>query len=56
LAAFSILLQIHFILKKIKKNGNIFDRNLHKPQILLASISNVAVILFTLINKISRIS
>jgi glucan phosphoethanolaminetransferase (alkaline phosphatase superfamily) len=54
--AFAILLQLFFILKKTKNNSGIFDKNSYKPQILLASMSNVTVILFTLINKISRIS
>ena len=54
--ALSILLQLYFIQKKIGKNSGIFNRNKHKPQIFLASISNTAVVLFTLLNKISGIS
>ncbi len=50
----SILLQLYFIQRKIKNSG-IFDKNLHKPQVFLASISNTAVVLFTLLNKISGI-
>ncbi|NLK87500.1 MAG: hypothetical protein GX279_08425 [Clostridiaceae bacterium] len=56
ITAFAILLQLYFVLVKTKKNSGVFDRNNHKPQIFLASMSNVTVILFTLLNKISRIS
>lgn len=56
IASFAILLQLFFILKKTRKKSDSFDRNNYKPQILLASMSNVAVILFTLFNKISRLS
>jgi hypothetical protein len=56
IAAFGILLQLYFILKKTRKNSDTFDKNQYKPQILLASMSNVAVILLTLLNKISKIS
>lgn len=54
-AAIAILLQLYFILVKTRRNSE-FDKNKHKPQILLASVSNIAVILFTLLNKISRIN
>ncbi len=56
IAALSILLQVHFIIKKVRKRDNTFDKNEHKPQILLSSISNIAVVLFTVLNKISSIS
>lgn len=56
IATFAILLQLFFIYKKTVKNSDIFDKNKYKPQIMLASMSNVAVILFTLLNKISGIN
>jgi hypothetical protein len=56
IAVFAILLQLYFILQKTRKNSGIFDKNSHRPQIMLASLSNIAVILFTLLNKISKLS
>jgi len=53
IAAFAILIQAYFILKKV--NSKVFDKNRHKPQIMLSSISNITVVLFTVLNKISAI-
>lgn len=56
LASFAILLQIYFIIKKTKRSSEVFDRNKFKPQILLASISNVTVVILTLYSKISQMN
>jgi hypothetical protein len=56
IAALAIALQIHFIIKKSRKGNAGFDKNQHKPQILLSSISNIAVVLFTILNKLSKLS
>jgi hypothetical protein len=55
LASFAILLQVHFIIKKLKDKEQSFDKNLHKPQILLSSISNIAVVVFAVLNKILKV-
>jgi len=56
IAALAIMLQVHFIIKKVQKGSNNFDRNRYKPQIFFSSISNIAVVLFTVLNKLSRLS
>ncbi len=56
IASLAIVFQVHFIINKAKKGSAGFDKNLHKPQILLSSISNLTVVLFTILNKLSRLS
>lgn len=51
--AFAILLQIHFIIKKVRKIYQNFNKNQYKLQILLSSLLNLTVILLAAINKIS---
>jgi len=55
-AALAILMQILFIIKKAQKNSAGFDKNKYKPQIFVSSISNIAIVLFTILNKLSRLS
>ena len=52
----AIMLRIHFIIRKTRKSGEGFDKNRHKPQIFISSISNLAVVLFTILNKLSQLS
>lgn len=54
-ASFAILLQIHFIIKKAGKNIPAFNPDRHKPQIIISSVLNMAVIIFTVMNKLSRL-
>lgn len=54
-ASFSILLQIHFIIRKTGKHTPVFNQDQLKPQILLASVLNIAVIIFTILNKLSKL-
>lgn len=56
ITSFAILLQIYFIINKTKSKNQDFDINVHKPQVLIASVSNIIIILFTVMNKISRLS
>lgn len=53
IAALAIILQIHFIIKKIGSKFQSFDRNLYKPQIFISSLLNLAVIFLTSVNKIT---
>ena len=53
LAALAIIIQIYFIIKKIESKFQGYDRNRYKPQILLSSLLNLAVILVVTINKIA---
>ena len=53
-AALAMLLQAYFIIRKASKS-KAFDKNRLKPQIMLSSISNIAVILFTVLSKLSGI-
>lgn len=55
LASIAILLQLHFIIKKLKDKDNSYNKNQQKPQILLSSIANIAVVLFAVLNKIFRL-
>lgn len=55
LATFAILLQIHFINKKVGYKKTPYDRNQNKPQILLSSVSNIVVVVFAVLNKILRL-
>ncbi len=55
LAAFAILMQMHFIVKKIKDKSHSYNKNRQKPQIFISSISNIAVVLFAVLNKILRL-
>ncbi len=52
ISALAIILQIYFILKKVDSKLQAFDRNRYKPQILISSLLNLAVILLSAINKI----
>ena len=55
-ASFAILFQINFIIKKTRKHTPIFSPDQHKPQILLASVLNIAVIIFAIMNKLSKLN
>jgi hypothetical protein len=55
LVAFAIMMQIYFIIKKLKDKSYSYDKNQQKPQILLSSISNIAVVFFAVLNKIFRL-
>jgi len=55
IAALAISLQVHFIIKKVCAKNSPFDKNRHKPQIFLASVSNLVIVLFTVLNKFSKI-
>lgn len=55
IAAFAILLQIHFITKKVGYMETPYDKNQNKPQILLSSVSNIVVVVFAVLNKILRL-
>lgn len=54
LASFAVILQIYLILKKTGRNSNLFEPDKHKPQIVLSSILNLAVVIFTVLNKLYR--
>lgn len=56
IVSLAILLQIHFIIKKTRRSTPVFNPDRHKPQILLASILNIAVIIFTILNKLSKLN
>ncbi len=55
LTAFAILMQIHFIVKKIKDKNHFYNKNQQKPQIFISGISNIAVVFFAVLNKIFRL-
>lgn len=55
IAAFAILLQLHFIIKKVDYKEAPYNKNQNKPQILLSSVSNILVIVFAVLNKILRL-
>lgn len=55
IAALAMTLQVYFIIKKSQKGSAGFDKNQHKPQILLSSISNISVVLFAILNKLSKL-
>lgn len=55
IAAFAILLQMHFIIKKVGNKESPYDKNRNKPQILLSSVSNIVVVIFAVLNKILRL-
>lgn len=55
LASFAISLQIHFIIKKAGKQASIFNPDKQKPQILLSSVLNIAIIILTIFNKLYRL-
>lgn len=55
-ASVAILLQLHFIMKKTVKNTSAFNPDQHKPQIFISSILNIAVIVFTIMNKLSKLN
>ena len=50
--AFAIFLQIYFIIKKADFQKKPYDKNRNRPQILLSSLSNIVVVVFTVLNKI----
>lgn len=52
ISALAIILQIYFIIKKLGSKFQGSDRNRYKPQILISSLINMAVILLSAINKI----
>lgn len=52
ITAFAISLQVFFIIRKGRLQQN-FSMDHHKPQIILSSLSNITVILFTALNKIA---
>lgn len=52
ISALAIILQIYFIIKKVGSKFQSFDRNRYKPQILISSLINLAVILLSSFNKI----
>lgn len=55
ITAFAMLLQIHFIIKKVGNKKTAYNKNQNKPQILLSSVSNIVVIVFAVLNKILRL-
>ncbi len=55
IASFAIILQIYLILKKSAKTAFPFNPNKHKPQIVLSSVLNIAVVLFTVLNKFYKL-
>jgi hypothetical protein len=55
LASFAIILQIYFILKKAARIELPFNPDKLKPQIILSSVLNVAVVIFTLLNKLYKL-
>lgn len=55
LVAFAIMMQIQFIVKKLKDKNHSYNKNQQKPQIFLSSISNMAVVFFAVLNKIFRL-
>lgn len=54
-ASFAIILQVFLILKKTGKNALPFNPDKHKPQIILSSIFNIAVVIFTVFNKLYKL-
>ena len=54
-ASFAISLQVYFITKKTGKSILPFDADRHKPQIILSSVLNIAVVIFTVINKLYKL-
>lgn len=50
----AVILQIFFIRKKYRENKPDLDQKLIKPQMFAANVINIAVILFTVINKLYR--
>lgn len=54
IAALAIILQVHFIIKKAGRDAAIYNPNQIKPQILLSSVLNIAIIIITLVNKLFR--
>lgn len=55
IVAFAIMLQIYFIFKKTEKLIKAYSPDRYKPQIILASILNITIILLSVINKLYRI-
>ncbi|HEX2945330.1 MAG TPA: hypothetical protein VHT96_05185 [Clostridia bacterium] len=53
ITALAIILQIHFIVKKLGSKSQSFDINRYKPQILISSLLNLTVIILAAINKIA---
>lgn len=54
IVAFTIMLQIYFIIKKTGKATKAYSPDRYKPQILLASILNITIILFSVLNKLYK--
>jgi hypothetical protein len=54
-ASFAIILQFYLILKKAGRKASPFDPDKHKPQILLSSVLNMAVVIFTVLNKLYKL-
>lgn len=55
ITAFAILLQIHFIIKKAGYEKKAYDKNNQKPQILLSSLSNLIIVIFSVLIKLIRV-
>lgn len=54
--AFAVMLQVYFIIKKTGKTKKAYSPDHYKPQILVASILNITIILFSVLNKLYKIS
>lgn len=54
-ASLAIILQIHFIMKKIRKASAAYNPDKHKPEILLSGVLNLVVIIFTVLNKLDKL-
>jgi len=55
ICALAITLQVHFIIKKAGKNCSSYKPDRQRVQIFISSISNIAVIIFALLNKLARL-
>ena len=54
-ASFAIILQVYLILKKAGRNALPFDPGKHKPQVVLSSVLNITVVIFTVLNKLYKL-
>lgn len=54
IVAFAMVLQVYFIIKKTKKTAKAYSPDRYRPQILLAGILNITVILFSILNKLYK--
>jgi len=55
IAALAIVFQVHFMIRKLQKGSGGFDKNKYKPQVFFSSVTNIAVVLLTILNKLSRL-